>query len=417
MSSHFRVVEHTVNCQHTREYPAATAHGDLDIPKLAVKQYVPLDYEPQPGDVTIVGAHANAFPKELYEPLWDDLYEQAAENGFRIRSIWIADYWTQGKSGQLNERILGNDPSWTDHARDLMCLINQKQDEMPHPLVGIGHSMGGAQLTQLSLYHPRLLRSLVLIDPVMQIKNGSVAPAILSTSRRDKWPSREDAVRKFKQSKFYQSWDPRVLERWIQFGIRPTPTELYPEEPKEGVQGEGQVTLLTSKHQELFTFLRPTYRGDPTETFTDFDPVLKAEHPGYHFYRPEPAQIFRRLPELRPSVLYVFGQKSDLSKPGACEEKMRVTGTGPGGSGGAALGRVKRVDLDCGHLVAMEKVKECARATAEFLGSELSRWRRDQQAFQQYWLTKSRKEQITIDENWAKLVNPNSEGHRTDSKI
>jgi alpha-beta hydrolase superfamily lysophospholipase len=36
--------------------------------------------------------------------------------------------------------------SWWDHSRDLMNLINQKQDEMPHPLVGIGHSMGGAQL-------------------------------------------------------------------------------------------------------------------------------------------------------------------------------------------------------------------------------------------------------------------------------
>lgn len=63
-SSRFRVVEHTVNCQHTREYPAATANGDRDTPKLAVKQYIPLDYaDPRPDDVTIVGAHANGFPK------------------------------------------------------------------------------------------------------------------------------------------------------------------------------------------------------------------------------------------------------------------------------------------------------------------------------------------------------------------
>ena len=36
--------------------------------------------------------------------------------------------------------------SWFDHARDLTALINQKRDEMPQPLVGIGHSMGAAQL-------------------------------------------------------------------------------------------------------------------------------------------------------------------------------------------------------------------------------------------------------------------------------
>lgn len=41
--------------------------------------------------------------------------------------------------------------SWFDHSRDLMALINEKQNEMPHPLVGIGHSIGGMQL-YLSLY-------------------------------------------------------------------------------------------------------------------------------------------------------------------------------------------------------------------------------------------------------------------------
>jgi len=35
---------------------------------------------------------------------------------------------------------------WYDHPRDLMHLINLKRDEMPRPIVGIGHSMGGAQL-------------------------------------------------------------------------------------------------------------------------------------------------------------------------------------------------------------------------------------------------------------------------------
>ena len=36
--------------------------------------------------------------------------------------------------------------NWWDFARDLLFLINQKQQEMPQPLVGIGHSMGGSQL-------------------------------------------------------------------------------------------------------------------------------------------------------------------------------------------------------------------------------------------------------------------------------
>ena len=64
VSSLFRVVDHTVECQHVREYPRATLSGDDEILHLAVKQYIPKDNpNPQPGDVTILGAHANGFPK------------------------------------------------------------------------------------------------------------------------------------------------------------------------------------------------------------------------------------------------------------------------------------------------------------------------------------------------------------------
>ncbi|KAH7141060.1 Alpha/beta hydrolase family-domain-containing protein [Dactylonectria macrodidyma] len=404
MSSFFREVEHTITGHHSREYVTATKHGDEDVPKLAVKQYIPLDNpNPQPGDVTIVAAHANGFPKELYEPLWDEFYKRMTKHGVGVRCIWIADMWNQGQSGVLNEEILANDPSWSDHARDLMSLINQKQGEMPHPLIGIGHSMGGTQLTLLSIWHPRLLRSLVLLDPVIQIPNGSISPAILSTPRRDVWTSREAAAERFKKSKFYQAWDPRVLDQWIKHGLRQTPTELHPADTDSN---DHSVTLTTSKHQELFTFLRPMYRNYPADTLRDKDPATESEHPGYKFYRPEPAYVFNRLQELRPSVLYVFGAKSELSTPERRNEKMKTTGVGVGGSGGVSAGRVKEVLLDCGHLVAMEKVAETADAITEFVTTEMQQWKREKQELAQYWGNRSRQEQITIDEKWSKEVTP-----------
>ena len=33
-----------------------------------------------------------------------------------------------------------------DHPRDLLHLINLKRAEMPRPIIGIGHSMGGSDL-------------------------------------------------------------------------------------------------------------------------------------------------------------------------------------------------------------------------------------------------------------------------------
>lgn len=68
-SSPFRVVEHVTPCQHIREYPRATADKQETTLLLSVKQYIPIDNpNPEPGDVTILGAHANGFPKVLTFP-------------------------------------------------------------------------------------------------------------------------------------------------------------------------------------------------------------------------------------------------------------------------------------------------------------------------------------------------------------
>lgn len=126
-TAHFKVQEHVLPTSHIREYPRATAGDQEVVLNLAIKQYTPLDakFEDE-GDVTIIGGHANGFPKvyfladvvrkncthnrqELYEPFWDDLYERLKARNIRIRSIWIADVSFQGQSGVLNEHELGND--------------------------------------------------------------------------------------------------------------------------------------------------------------------------------------------------------------------------------------------------------------------------------------------------------------------
>ncbi|KAI5290233.1 hypothetical protein KEM52_000524 [Ascosphaera acerosa] len=191
----FRTVEHVAPAQHIREFPFATIKPD-DTLHLAVKQYIPLENgAPQPGDVTIIGGHANGFPKELYEPLWEDLLVQS-RGKFRIRSIWMADVAWQGQSGVLNEQKLGNDLTAS-----------------PDPSVN------------LALTHPRLLHSIVLVDPVIAglritekpksyhgSKSAKPSFNILTTTqastyRRDLWPSREAAAHSFRKSPFYKAWD------------------------------------------------------------------------------------------------------------------------------------------------------------------------------------------------------------------
>lgn len=63
-SSVFQIREHTLECQHIREYARATAESQEAVLHLAIKQYTPLDNpDPKEGDITIIGAHANGFPK------------------------------------------------------------------------------------------------------------------------------------------------------------------------------------------------------------------------------------------------------------------------------------------------------------------------------------------------------------------
>lgn len=165
-SSVFHVIEHSVNAQHIREHPAAIAGRQEDVLQLAVKQYVPRSNpSPKPGDLSIIGAHANGFPKELYEPLWEEINHRLNAKGITIRGIWIADVAHQGQSGVVNESKLGNDrenkhlpismnrkliythlASALDHARDLLLMINEFRGQLPRPIVGIGHSVGAVQL-------------------------------------------------------------------------------------------------------------------------------------------------------------------------------------------------------------------------------------------------------------------------------
>lgn len=86
-------------------------------------------------------------------------------------------------------------------------------------------------------------------------------------------------------------------------------------------------------------------------------------------------------------------------------DKMKNTGTGLGGSGGAAEGRVRDVYLKkYGHLLAQEAPSECGEAASRWLGKELERWRAEEQAFREQWSKKSKIEKATIDSRWKEHV-------------
>jgi len=280
--------------------------------------------------------------------------------------------------------------------------------------------MGGNNLVNLSLMHPRLLETLVLVDPVFARSasmKGNFLPARASAFRRDRWPSRKVAAESFGRSKFYQTWDPRVLELWVKYGLRELPTKLYPDkQPSPSATGaavtteptitpnivenfsEKEVTLTTTKHQEVFTFMRPNLPLlAESVPLALTHPDIPLEGPRSPFYRAEPTITFFNLPFLRPSVFYIFGEHSDLSSPEFRSDKMAVTGTGVGGSGGANGGRVVEIVIKgTGHLIPMEKVEETGARAAEWIGKEIKRWAANEEIVGKAWKPVLEKEKYTL---------------------
>ncbi|GKZ71936.1 hypothetical protein AnigIFM50267_007982 [Aspergillus niger] len=420
MDSSFIVTEHVIQAQYIREYPRTTYPQDAPV-KISIKKYTPkTNQNPQEGDITIIGAHGVGFLKELYEPLWEDLLARSKQDGFRIRAIWIADCANQGASGVQNENIMGNETSWFDHARDLLHMINHFREDMPRPIMGVGHSAGGSQLILLSLMHPRLFSSLTLLDPYLIPDNrdaNALTLVYLTVTRRDIWSSRKEAEKFIRRA--LRSWDPRVLDCWARYGFRNLPTAIHPDANKDKGDNEVPVTLTTTKHQEAFTLARANLEGhtqlglSESETAASLEMVGKAHDAlflpdilgplldGQKFYRPESVLAYRVLPHLRPGALFVSGAESGLYEKGHHSEAVKMAGAGFSGSGGQQYSRVKHIVMDKGHhTFPMEMVTQTASCIGLWIAAEGERWRMDEERIAAGWEGLPVKERSTIPEDW-----------------
>jgi pimeloyl-ACP methyl ester carboxylesterase len=87
------------------------------------------------------------------------------------------------------------------------------------------------------------------------------------------------------------------------------------------------VTLTTSKHQEVYTYLRP-------------GPEFKN---AAQLGRPEPGITFRHLKYLSPPVYYIVGGRSTVSPPPVNKRKLENT----------RVAEMKVIE-ECGHLIPFE---------------------------------------------------------------
>ena len=121
---------------------------------------------------------------------------------------------------------------WLDTSRDLIKMF--ATFDIPQPVIGIGHSMGGAQMyismlpakSHVRFYaamcQPSLFTAVIGIDPIIEHKSVFVhtnLPAAASARRKDIWPNLADAQKYFTSRGFYRRWDRRVIDLHLVYPI------------------------------------------------------------------------------------------------------------------------------------------------------------------------------------------------------
>lgn len=271
---------------------------------------------------------------------------------------------------------------------------------MIRPIVGFGHSMGGNVIINLALLHPRLLTSVVTIEPILNKTPGemnfmSVLPLTLKV---DKWPSKDIAMASITKSPFYASWDQRVLGLFRKHGLRAL----------SKIGDDGPVTLVTTKDQEVFSFARAAYPSSTLSldsfvlsrvTHPDMGPNRSPTHP---FYRPEATVIYQQLPFLRPSCLFIYGDRSHMngSKPQGRKDKLSITGTAVGGSGGAEAGLVQDVVLKGSHFVPFESPEAITALLMDWFDREVGSWAKREAEESLAWHQIPYDQRSLVDSEW-----------------
>lgn len=97
--------------------------------------------------------HANGYPPECYQPLFERLQKHYHVFGMRLRPLW-----QDSKPRELK--------SWHPLSEDLLRFLAARGDS---PVIGVGHSIGAVVTLRAALRDPSKFKALVLIDPVLMM--------------------------------------------------------------------------------------------------------------------------------------------------------------------------------------------------------------------------------------------------------
>lgn len=166
----------------------------------------------------ILLSHATGFHAHCWEPLADELMLRHNVMGF--------DHRGYGDAQQVDPSQL----SWRSYGGDALAAARfQSEQNNGAPIVGIGHSMGGASLLMAAHEQPELFRALFVFEPIVfpptTEEEANRPPNPLAGGarrRRATFPSFEAALENFTAKPPMNSFHPKAREAYVRHGFAPT---------------------------------------------------------------------------------------------------------------------------------------------------------------------------------------------------
>jgi pimeloyl-ACP methyl ester carboxylesterase len=124
-------------------------------------------------------------------------------------------------------------PNWKPVAKELIEHIEKNNTA---PVIGIGHSLGGAVTLYAAQERPDLFKQVIFLDPplfggwkrkgMMLMKFlgqlDKVGPSGLAKKRREFFPTKEEAFKYFSSKKFFDPFDRECFKNYVEFGLKPS---------------------------------------------------------------------------------------------------------------------------------------------------------------------------------------------------
>jgi len=177
------------------------------------------DYAPVSTAVPVLLSHATGFHARVFDPVAEHLHAS--------HHCYSFDYRGHGDSS-LPQDWKANWSGYGDDALAVSRVITAAHSDTP--IIGAGHSMGGAALVMAALRAPELFRALVLYEPIIfppEVRVGITnigVPSPLANGarrRRSTFASYDEAIANYSSKPPLNVMRTDALRAYVMHGFRP----------------------------------------------------------------------------------------------------------------------------------------------------------------------------------------------------